>query len=116
MTFPTDREVSMGDGHKKARQAQNNVRRLVTHRERTLNSIMMLVDEANDDELTPEMREQIEQYLWDDDSPENDLARQYLVRAARESLSLSILLAVYHRTGPYRPGSLRAQEILHAAN
>lgn len=106
----------MGDGHKKALQAQSNVRHLVTHRERTLNSIMAVVDESDDDELSPEALEQIESYLWDDDAADNDFARQHLLQIARGSLSMRILLGIYHRAGPDRPGGVRAREILLTAS
>lgn len=106
----------MGDGREKTRQEQRNVRHLTTHRERTLNSILSVVDESNDDELSPEALEQIESYLWDDADTGNDFARQHLLRVARENMSMRILLGIYHRAGPDRPGGLRAREILLTAS
>ena len=93
----------------------SNVRQLVTHRERVLNSMREQLNRGDDPEITTEALEQIDRYLWADDSPDNDFARQRLLKAARDSLTMRTLLGIYSRTRPECSGAMRAADILTAA-
>lgn len=99
---------------KKSAEA-SNVRQLVTHRERVLNSIREQLNRGDDPDISPDALDQIENYLWEDHSPDNDFARQHLLNTARVSLTMRTLLGIYSRTRPESSGAMRAADILTAA-